>query len=365
MRRDRADGCSHGGDSEHARWLYANCHRFPGFFDGHADANCCFKQRGTKTHRGVVCYAKASSSYRSPKNVRAGGPGTNCASLPESLRVWPCAVTRATGPGGPAGIVPHSTCGLFLRRGAGRPPSQGPQWQPLLAEVHLVGLAQGFHASSVLTSLFRGHTPSFVNCDEVPVDNEKESCSECVRKVESGRGSVDACDAWGWRARPCDRVRGSTWVATAAVSGSWPCLELGACWACSGVGAAALGWRTVESPEEELISRRKKALPQEVQVLSGGVAPSFGHGTRICKILHSEGLRQPDTHAFCRTQGDYLNKTLFEAVLNHKLLLVLLGPDKAVPVQASPREVRWALRLAVYSYQLVYRPERTWHLLMP
>ncbi|KAL1419639.1 hypothetical protein MTO96_025209 [Rhipicephalus appendiculatus] len=43
-------------------------------------------------------------------------------------------------------------------------------------------------------------------------------------------------------------------------------------------------------------------------------------------------------------------------VTDHKPLLGLLGPDKAVPVQASPRVVRWALKLVAYSYQLVYRP---------
>ncbi|KAL1484105.1 hypothetical protein MTO96_050109, partial [Rhipicephalus appendiculatus] len=52
----------------------------------------------------------------------------------------------------------------------------------------------------------------------------------------------------------------------------------------------------------------------------------------------------------------YLRGLKFEAVTDHKPLLGLLGPDKAVPVQASPRVVRWALKLAAYSYHLVYRP---------
>lgn len=51
----------------------------------------------------------------------------------------------------------------------------------------------------------------------------------------------------------------------------------------------------------------------------------------------------------------YLWGRRFEAVMDHKPLLGLLGPDKAVPVQASPGVVRWALKLAAYSYQLVYR----------
>ncbi|KAL3224747.1 hypothetical protein MRX96_026338 [Rhipicephalus microplus] len=45
----------------------------------------------------------------------------------------------------------------------------------------------------------------------------------------------------------------------------------------------------------------------------------------------------------------------FEAVTDHKPLLGLLRPDKAVPVQTSPRVVRGALKLAAYSYQFVYR----------
>ncbi|XP_049524460.1 uncharacterized protein K02A2.6-like [Dermacentor silvarum] len=52
----------------------------------------------------------------------------------------------------------------------------------------------------------------------------------------------------------------------------------------------------------------------------------------------------------------YLWGREFEAITDHKPLLGLLGPDKAVPVQASPRVVRWALRLAAYNYRLVYRP---------
>ncbi|XP_070389369.1 uncharacterized protein [Dermacentor albipictus] len=56
--------------------------------------------------------------------------------------------------------------------------------------------------------------------------------------------------------------------------------------------------------------------------------------------------------------SQYLWVRKFEAVTAHK---PLLGPDKAVPVQAvpvhaSPRVVRWAFRLAAYSYQVVYCP---------
>ncbi|XP_070386290.1 uncharacterized protein [Dermacentor albipictus] len=44
--------------------------------------------------------------------------------------------------------------------------------------------------------------------------------------------------------------------------------------------------------------------------------------------------------------------------MDYKPLLGRLGPHKAVPVQASPGVVRLALRLAPYSYQLVYRPRK-------
>ncbi|KAM7307306.1 uncharacterized protein ISCGN_010942 [Ixodes scapularis] len=50
----------------------------------------------------------------------------------------------------------------------------------------------------------------------------------------------------------------------------------------------------------------------------------------------------------------YLWGRKLKAVTDHKPLLGLLGPDKAVPVQASPRVVHWALTLTAYSYNLVY-----------
>ncbi|XP_070380765.1 uncharacterized protein [Dermacentor albipictus] len=51
----------------------------------------------------------------------------------------------------------------------------------------------------------------------------------------------------------------------------------------------------------------------------------------------------------------YLWGRKFRAVRDHKRLLGLLGPDKAVRVQASPRVIRSAWRLAAYTYELVYR----------
>ena len=52
----------------------------------------------------------------------------------------------------------------------------------------------------------------------------------------------------------------------------------------------------------------------------------------------------------------YLWGTPFQAYTDHKPLLGLLSPDKPIPVQASPRLVRWALKLSAYKYQLSYKP---------
>ncbi|XP_037505881.1 uncharacterized protein K02A2.6-like [Rhipicephalus sanguineus] len=52
----------------------------------------------------------------------------------------------------------------------------------------------------------------------------------------------------------------------------------------------------------------------------------------------------------------YLWGIPFEAHTDHKPLLELLGANKPVPVQASPRVVRWALKLSAYNYKLVYKP---------
>lgn len=46
----------------------------------------------------------------------------------------------------------------------------------------------------------------------------------------------------------------------------------------------------------------------------------------------------------------------FTIYTDHKPLLGLLSPDKAVPPMASGRVQRWALALAAYEYKLVYRP---------
>ncbi|XP_037498704.1 uncharacterized protein K02A2.6-like [Rhipicephalus sanguineus] len=70
---------------------------------------------------------------------------------------------------------------------------------------------------------------------------------------------------------------------------------------------------------------------------------AFQHTEQRYSQLDKEGLAS-------------LVQLAFEAVTDHKPLLGLLGPDKAIPVQALPRVVRWALKLAAYSYQLVYCP---------
>ena len=46
-------------------------------------------------------------------------------------------------------------------------------------------------------------------------------------------------------------------------------------------------------------------------------------------------------------------------VTDHKPLLGLLGPNKAVPQMISPRMQRWPLKLSAYEYDLVHRPGTT------
>lgn len=52
----------------------------------------------------------------------------------------------------------------------------------------------------------------------------------------------------------------------------------------------------------------------------------------------------------------YLWGIPFQAHTDHKPLLGLLGANKPVPVQASPRVIRWALKLSAYKYELIYKP---------
>ena len=51
----------------------------------------------------------------------------------------------------------------------------------------------------------------------------------------------------------------------------------------------------------------------------------------------------------------YLEGRRFRIQTDHKPLLGLLGADRPIPVMSSPRVQRWAVTLAGYSYDLVYR----------
>ena len=51
----------------------------------------------------------------------------------------------------------------------------------------------------------------------------------------------------------------------------------------------------------------------------------------------------------------YLYGQKFKIFTEHKPLLGLFKADKAVPTMASPRIQRWALLLAAYDYELVYK----------
>uniref|UniRef100_A0A5S6QHL3 Reverse transcriptase domain-containing protein n=1 Tax=Trichuris muris TaxID=70415 RepID=A0A5S6QHL3_TRIMR len=52
----------------------------------------------------------------------------------------------------------------------------------------------------------------------------------------------------------------------------------------------------------------------------------------------------------------YLYGRFFTIVTDHKPLLGLLHPHKALPQVMSPRMLRWSLMLAAYNYELLYRP---------
>ena len=52
----------------------------------------------------------------------------------------------------------------------------------------------------------------------------------------------------------------------------------------------------------------------------------------------------------------YLAGRAFRIQTDHKPLLGIIGEQKALPVMASPRMVRWALMLGAYDYRLEYRP---------
>ncbi|XP_070395522.1 uncharacterized protein [Dermacentor albipictus] len=102
-----------------------------------------------------------------------------------------------------------------------------------------------------------------------------------------------------------------------------------------------------------------------------GLINFYGSFQPICRSIYSRSIfcfqmvsdGQLETEGLALMFGaerfhQYLWGRKFEAFMAHKPLLGLLWPDKAVPVQASPRVVRWALKLADYIYQLVYRPRK-------
>lgn len=41
---------------------------------------------------------------------------------------------------------------------------------------------------------------------------------------------------------------------------------------------------------------------------------------------------------------------------DHRPLLVILGPQKQIPLTLSPRMTRWCIKMSAYDYDLVYRP---------
>ena len=52
----------------------------------------------------------------------------------------------------------------------------------------------------------------------------------------------------------------------------------------------------------------------------------------------------------------YLFGRKFTIVTDHKPLMAILGPKKAIPPLAAARLQRWALILAAYDYQLEFKP---------
>ena len=52
----------------------------------------------------------------------------------------------------------------------------------------------------------------------------------------------------------------------------------------------------------------------------------------------------------------YLYGRSFTLVTDHRPLVTILGPSKAVPPLAAARMQRWALILQAYSYDVEYRP---------
>ncbi|XP_077564639.1 uncharacterized protein LOC144180119 [Haemaphysalis longicornis] len=92
----------------------------------------------------------------------------------------------------------------------------------------------------------------------------------------------------------------------------------------------------MDAAAKDVGERARAACSPSTAVEVNKMATRHG-GCRVACLLAQEGRK-------------------FEVVTDHKPLLGLLGPDKAVPAQASPRVVRWTVRLAAYRYRMVYRP---------
>ncbi|XP_037564659.1 uncharacterized protein K02A2.6-like [Dermacentor silvarum] len=120
--------------------------------------------------------------------------------------------------------------------------------------------------------------------------------------------------------------------------------------------------------EQEVAFQRSKELitkapvlvhfdPDKPVVLTVDASP-YGVGA-VLAHRDNDGQERPVSFASRRllaAEQRYSQLDKEGLALKFGPLLGLLGPDKAVPVQASPRVVRWALRLAAYNYRLVYRP---------
>ena len=52
---------------------------------------------------------------------------------------------------------------------------------------------------------------------------------------------------------------------------------------------------------------------------------------------------------------NYIFGLRFSIITDHKALLGIFGPSKAVPTMASSRMIRWALLLQAYTYDLIYK----------
>lgn len=116
--------------------------------------------------------------------------------------------------------------------------------------------------------------------------------------------------------------------------------------------------------------------PHKPMVVSCDASP-YGVGG-VLSLVNSDGMEEPVAFASRKLNAierrysqldkeglavifaikkfhKYLEGRQFVIQTDHKPLLGLFGANKAIPVMASPRVVRWAVTLAGYDYELVYR----------